>query len=189
MAQDVAALPLAELRRRIGYVFQGIGLFPHMTVAENIGLVPKLQGRQRRGRGRRTARPGRAAARAGGALSGAAFGRAGPAGRGRAGAGGRTVKIVLMDEPFGALDPVTRGELGKAYRELHERMGLTTVMVTHDLAEALLLADRIVVLSRGRASPPTCRRPSCSTIAATPASSAMIAAVREQAERLEDLAR
>ena len=57
---------------------------------------------------------------------------------------------MLMDEPFGALDPVTRDALGRAYRALHERLGLTTLMVTHDMAEALLLADRIVVLIEGR---------------------------------------
>jgi osmoprotectant transport system ATP-binding protein len=55
-----------------------------------------------------------------------------------------------MDEPFGALDPVTRDELGRAYRELHDRLGLTTIMVTHDMTEALLLADRVVVLIDGR---------------------------------------
>ncbi len=59
-------------------------------------------------------------------------------------------KLMLMDEPFGALDPVTRDALGRAYRELHDRLGLTTLMVTHDIAEALLLADRIVVLIDGR---------------------------------------
>src|SRR6202035_2058964 len=59
-------------------------------------------------------------------------------------------RIVLMDEPFGALDPVTRDTLGSAYRALHERLGLTTVMVTHDMQEAVLLADRIVVMSAGR---------------------------------------
>ena len=58
-------------------------------------------------------------------------------------------RLMLMDEPFGALDPVTRDALGGAYRELHERLGLTTIMVTHDMAEALLLADRIVVLIDG----------------------------------------
>ena len=59
-------------------------------------------------------------------------------------------KLMLMDEPFGALDPVTRDALGRAYRALHDRLGLTTLMVTHDIAEALLLADRIVVLIDGR---------------------------------------
>jgi osmoprotectant transport system ATP-binding protein len=59
-------------------------------------------------------------------------------------------RIVLMDEPFGALDPVTRDALGTAYRELHARLGLTTVMVTHDVQEAVLLADQIVVMSAGR---------------------------------------
>ena len=57
---------------------------------------------------------------------------------------------MLMDEPFGALDPVTRDDLGRAYRDLHDRLGLTTIMVTHDMAEALLLADRVVVLIEGR---------------------------------------
>jgi len=58
--------------------------------------------------------------------------------------------LMLMDEPFGALDPVTRDQLGEAYRELHDRLGLTTIMVTHDMAEALLIADRILVMSAGR---------------------------------------
>jgi osmoprotectant transport system ATP-binding protein len=57
---------------------------------------------------------------------------------------------MLMDEPFGALDPVTRDALGRAYRDLHERLGLTTIMVTHDMAEALLLADRVLVMAKGR---------------------------------------
>ena len=57
---------------------------------------------------------------------------------------------MLMDEPFGALDPVTRDSLGRAYRALHDRLGLTTLMVTHDMAEALLLADRVIVLIEGR---------------------------------------
>src|SRR5262249_32763266 len=59
-------------------------------------------------------------------------------------------KIVLMDEPFGALDPITRDALGTAYRALHEKLGLTTIMVTHDVQEAVLLADEIVVMQRGR---------------------------------------
>ncbi len=59
-------------------------------------------------------------------------------------------RIVLMDEPFGALDPVTRDSLGRAYRALHDQLGLTTVMVTHDMQEAILLADRIAVMRQGR---------------------------------------
>ena len=58
-------------------------------------------------------------------------------------------ELLLMDEPFGALDPITRDALGNKVRELHERLGLTTVMVTHDMAEALLLADRVLVMDRG----------------------------------------
>jgi osmoprotectant transport system ATP-binding protein len=96
--------------------------------------------------------------------------------------------LMLMDEPFGALDPVTRDELGRAYRALHDRLGLTTVMVTHDMAEALLLADRVVVLQAGRiladAAP-------ADLIAghADPAVAEMIAVPRRQAERLAALER
>jgi len=118
------------LRRRIGYVFQEIGLFPHMTVAENIAIGPRLAGWDK---------PTIAA------LSGGQRQRVGVA---RALAA--KPAIMLMDEPFGALDPVTRDALGRDYRALHERLGLTTVMVTHDVWEALLLADRIVVMDHGK---------------------------------------
>jgi osmoprotectant transport system ATP-binding protein len=91
--------------------------------------------------------------------------------------------LVLMDEPFGALDPVTRDELGRAYRALHERLGLTTVMVTHDMAEALLLGDRIVVLARGSiradATPAALMRGH-----GDPEVDALIRVPREQAARL-----
>ena len=150
--RDVRDEPVAELRRGIGYVFQGIGLFPHMRVAENIWIVPRLSGANEAGRAQRIAEllelvalpprspivilaRSRAARR-----SGSGFARALAA----------APKLMLMDEPFGALDPVTRDALGRAYRALHDRLGLTTLMVTHDIAEALLLADRIVVLIGGR---------------------------------------
>ena len=148
---DVRQVPLAALRRGIGYAFQGIGLFPHMTVAENIALVPRLTGISEAQRAARVAElldlvalPQDFAPRYPHALSG---GQAQRVGLARALAA--QPRLMLMDEPFGALDPVTRDELGTAYRALHDRLGLTTIMVTHDISEALLLADRIVVLIAG----------------------------------------
>ena len=142
-------VPLAELRHGIGYVIQSIGLFPHMTVAENISIVPRLMGKGGEDRASEllelVALPDEMASRYPRELSG---GQAQRVGFARALAAGP--KLMLMDEPFGALDPVTRDSLGRAYRELHERLGLTTLMVTHDISEALLLADRIVVLIEGR---------------------------------------
>ncbi len=147
--RDIRTMPVAALRHGIGYVIQSIGLFPHMSVAENIGIVPRLMGQ---GSEARTAEllemvalPREMASRYPRELSGGQAQRVGVA---RALAAGP--KLMLMDEPFGALDPVTRDSLGRAYRALHDRLGLTTLMVTHDIAEALLLADRIVVLIEGR---------------------------------------
>jgi len=139
-------------RRRIGYVFQEVGLFPHLTVAENIGVTPRLLGWDRTRIAARVAElldlvalPAGMAERPPAALSGGQRQRVGVA---RALAA--EPRLMLMDEPFGALDPVTRDALGADYRALHERLGLTTIMVTHDMAEAVLLADRIVVLKSGR---------------------------------------
>ena len=140
-----------ELRRGIGYVFQRVGLFPHMTVAENIAVTPRLLGWSEESIRARVDEllalvnlPVEMAPRLPAALSGGQRQRVGVA---RALAA--RPKIMLMDEPFGALDPVTRDSLGSEYRLLHERMGLVTVMVTHDVLEALLLADRIVVMREG----------------------------------------
>lgn len=148
----IASIPPAELRRGIGYVFQGIGLFPHMRVGENIGISPQLLGWPRAEIEARTAElldlmglPQAYALRFPDELSGGERQRVGVA---RALAA--RPHIVLMDEPFGALDPLTRDELGTAYRDLHGRLGLTTVMVTHDVQEGVLLSDRIVVLKAGR---------------------------------------
>jgi osmoprotectant transport system ATP-binding protein len=150
--EDAAAVPAHALRRRIGYVFQEVGLFPHLTVTENIGITPKLLGWDRARIAARVgelldlvALPRELGARSPAALSGGQRQRVGVA---RALAA--EPSIVLMDEPFGALDPLTRDALGGDYRALHETLGLTTVMVTHDMTEAVLLANRIVVLSAGR---------------------------------------
>jgi osmoprotectant transport system ATP-binding protein len=150
--RPVAGEPGPALRRRIGYVFQEIGLFPHMTVAENIGAAPRLARWSKADIAARVAElldlvalPPDAAKRLPAELSGGQRQRVGVA---RALAA--KPAIMLMDEPFGALDPVTRDALGREYRALHERLGLTTVMVTHDVWEALLLADRIVVMDAGR---------------------------------------
>ncbi len=142
----------AQLRRSIGYVFQGAGLFPHFTVAENIGVTPQLLGWS----------PSDIAVRVAELLDlvvlprsfGLRFPRELSGGQQQRVAVARALAarpaIVLMDEPFGALDPVTRDTLATAYRDLHDRLGLTTLMVTHDMGEAILLADRIVVMKAGR---------------------------------------
>ena len=150
--EDARALPGHLLRRKIGYVFQEVGLFPHLTVAENIAVTPRLLGWDKARIARRVdelldlvALPAEVAGRAPSELSGGQRQRVGVA---RALAA--EPKIMLMDEPFGALDPLTRDALGGDYRALHDKLGLTTVMVTHDMAEAVLLADRIVVLAGGR---------------------------------------
>jgi osmoprotectant transport system ATP-binding protein len=149
--QSTGAVIEHELRRRIGYVFQRVGLFPHMTVAENIAVTPQLLGWDPQAVRARVDEllalvnlPANMRSRLPAALSGGQRQRVGVA---RALAA-RPV-IMLMDEPFGALDPVTRDTLGGEYRQLHERMGLSTVMVTHDVLEALLLADRLVVMREG----------------------------------------
>jgi osmoprotectant transport system ATP-binding protein len=150
--EDVRAADPIELRRRIGYVFQTVGLFPHMTVAENIAITPRLLGWDA---GSRSARidelidlvrldRARHRNRFPHQLSGGERQRVGIA---RALAA--RPHIVLMDEPFGALDPLTRDALSGDFRELHARLGLTTVMITHDALEAVLLADRIIVVRGG----------------------------------------
>lgn len=148
--QDVSTLPPARLRRRVGYVFQGVGLFPHFSVAENIAIGPRLTGDKLPGE--RIAEllalvelDPALATRMPDELSGGQRQRVGVA---RALASGP--ELLLMDEPFGALDPVTRDALGRKVRELHEHLGLTTIMVTHDMAEALLLADRVLVMDAGQ---------------------------------------
>jgi osmoprotectant transport system ATP-binding protein len=151
--RDARSLDAVSLRRGIGYVFQGIGLFPHLTVAENIAVVPRLL---RWPAARIAARveelmglvhlpPGQYRHRLPRELSGGQQQRVGFA---RALAAGP--KVMLLDEPFGALDPLTRDELRREFVELRRKLGLTAVMVTHDMTEALLTADRIAVMNAGR---------------------------------------
>ena len=151
--EDVGNVDPIGLRRWIGYVFQSGGLFPHMSVAANIGITPKLKGLPAAEITSRVdelldlVRLDRAQYRDRfpHELSGGQRQRVGVA---RALAA--KPKIVLMDEPFGALDPLTRDALGDDYRALHRKFGLTTVMITHDMTEAILLADRIAVMRAGR---------------------------------------
>jgi osmoprotectant transport system ATP-binding protein len=150
--KPISAMDAPTLRRGIGYVFQGIGLFPHMSVAENIAITPQLLGWSPADIVTRTRElldlvelPQAYATRLPASLSGGQQQRVGVA---RAIAA--RPRIVLMDEPFGALDPLTRDTIGAAYRALHERLSLTTIMVTHDMQDAMLLADRIAVMSAGR---------------------------------------
>jgi osmoprotectant transport system ATP-binding protein len=151
--QDVRAADPIQLRRRIGYVFQSGGLFPHMSVADNIGITPKLLGTPASEIAARVdelldlVRLDRALYRdrLPHELSGGQRQRVGVA---RALAA--KPRIVLMDEPFGALDPLTRDALGDDYRALHSKLGLTTVMITHDMTEAILLADRVAVMRAGQ---------------------------------------
>ncbi|MEX0963967.1 MAG: ATP-binding cassette domain-containing protein [Pseudohongiellaceae bacterium] len=140
------------LRRNIGYVFQGIGLFPHRTVAQNVIAVPQLlQWSPEDIRARCEACMEMVGlpieeygARSPSQLSGGQQQRIGVA---RALAA--KPDVVLMDEPFGALDPITRNELQDEFKNIQRSMELTVVMVTHDMTEALLLADRIAVMRDG----------------------------------------
>ena len=148
---DVASVDPVDLRRRMGYVPQDGGLIPHWTVLRNAALVPWLRGEDD------------AEARAAEALTGVGlppeeFGRRWP----RELSGGQrqrvaiaralaaSPRIVLLDEPFGALDAITRADLQASFAGLRRRLGVTAVLVTHDLHEAALLADRVAVLRRGR---------------------------------------
>jgi osmoprotectant transport system ATP-binding protein len=142
-----------RLRRGIGYVIQDAGLFPHFTVAENVALVPTLDNWDATRTAARVEEmlrlvglnPSEYAKRRPRELSGGQRQRVGVA---RALAA--DPPILLMDEPFGALDPVTRAELQREFSALARRLGKTIVFVTHDLREAMLLASRIVLLEAGR---------------------------------------
>ncbi|MBV9840138.1 MAG: ATP-binding cassette domain-containing protein [Sphingomonadaceae bacterium] len=182
--RDVAGISAPAVRRGIGYVFQDVGLFPHMSVAENIAIAARIGGGAAPDVGaelERVGLPRDYAARMPAQLSGGQRQRVGVA---RALAGGAS--LMLLDEPFGALDPVTRDALARGYRDLHDRLELTTIMVTHDMAEALLMADRIVVMAKGvvvaDATPKTMLAGEAGEEAA-----ALVAVPARQAEALEAL--
>ncbi len=142
-----------ELRRAIGYVFQGIGLFPHMTIGQNIEIVPRLLGwasHKRRDRAEELLdmvglSPAQFYGRYGDELSGGQQQRVGVA---RALAADPA--YLLMDEPFGALDSLTRDTLQQELVKLKERLRKTIIFVTHDIFEALALGDRIAVMHEGK---------------------------------------
>lgn len=148
-----AAWDAIRLRRRIGYVIQEAGLFPHFTVEQNVGLVPRLEGwpaEKIRARVHALLEqvglpPAQFAARYPRELSGGQRQRVGVA---RALAA--DPPILLFDEPFGALDPVTRVELQRQFLALRREIGKTAIFVTHDVREALLVATRIALLHDGR---------------------------------------
>ena len=184
--EPVEADDVHQLRRRIGYIFQNVGLFPHLSVAENIAIGLKIDGRKQTA-DRVTELldlvdlPRDFAGRTPDALSGGQRQRVGVA---RALA--TEPKLLIMDEPFGALDPVTRDQLGNAIRALHDRLRLTTIMVTHDMAEALLITDRILVMQAGRIVA-DCTPRGLIAGEGGPQADALVAVPREQARRLRAL--
>ncbi len=151
--EPTGALEPYRLRRRIGYVIQEIGLFPHFTVAQNVGLVPRLEGWAADRIAARVRElltlvgldPDEFADRYPRALSGGQRQRVGVA---RALAADPA--LLLLDEPFGALDPITRVELQREFRALEGRLGKGVVFVTHDVREGLLLGTRLGLMHEGR---------------------------------------
>lgn len=151
--KNVSSLDPVELRRDIGYVIQQIGLFPHMTIEQNISIVPRLKGEKKKELLARTEEllqliglsPEQFRSRYPHELSGGQQQRIGVA---RALAANPS--IILMDEPFSALDPISRIQLQKELINLNERVKKTIVFVTHDIDEALKIADQIVLLKDGQ---------------------------------------
>ena len=152
--QDVARADPVALRRRIGYAIQSVGLFPHMTVEKNIAYVPAIsglegwKGKQRREKAaallKQVGLDPALAGRYPRALSGGQRQRVGIA---RALAAGP--ELLLMDEPFGAVDEITRGQLQDELLRIHRESGITVLFVTHDIAEALKLGTRTLVMDAG----------------------------------------
>jgi osmoprotectant transport system ATP-binding protein len=151
--QEIYSFDVLDLRRRMGYAIQSVGLFPHWTVARNIATVPQLLGWSKERIAARVTElltlfamePAQYRHRYPHQLSGGQQQRVGVA---RALAA--DPDVLLMDEPFGALDPVTRAALQLELKRVHQASGKTIVLVTHDIDEALLLATRIVLLRQGR---------------------------------------
>ena len=150
--EDVTSGDPVALRRKIGYVIQQIGLFPHQTVADNVGTVPRLLGWDRRRVAERVEElltlvglePATFGHRYPSELSGGQRQRAGVAR-----ALGADPPVLLMDEPFGAIDPITRDRLQNEFLRLQEEVRKTIVFVTHDIEEAVKLGDRIAILAEG----------------------------------------
>lgn len=189
--QDVSGRDPIALRRSIGYVFQRFGLFPHLTLAENVAVALRLAGWSRSDRAARVDEllellglpAERYRSRYPDELSGGQQQRVGLA---RALA--VRPHIMLMDEPFGSLDPATRDQLQQTYRRLHDELGLTTLMVTHDVVEALLMADRVLILHEGH----VVRSASPRELLGTPGpevAERLLAVPRRQLASLETLAR
>ena len=149
---DVTHVDPVHLRRRIGYVIQQVGLFPHLTVADNVSTVPRLLGWDRRRTRERVSEllelvglpPAQYAGRYPGQLSGGQQQRVGVAR-----ALGADPAVLLMDEPFGAIDPITRERLQNEFLRLQSEVHKTIVFVTHDIEEAVKLGDRIAVFREG----------------------------------------
>jgi len=149
--ENVADVPPVALRRRIGYVMQNAGLLPHLTVADNIATVPRLLGETRRAARARALElmdtvglDAHLADRYPRQLSGGQQQRVGVA-RGLA----ADPNILLMDEPFGAVDPIVRAELQQELIRLQTELDKTVIFVTHDVDEAFLLGDQVVILAAG----------------------------------------
>jgi osmoprotectant transport system ATP-binding protein len=151
--EDTARVDVIALRRNIGYMIQDVGLFPHMTVSQNIALVPRLKGWTEKEQTRRTEEllhlvglePAAFRNRYPHQLSGGQKQRVGVA-RGLA----ADPPVILMDEPFGALDPITRAQLQDEFLRLRKRLKKVILFVTHDMDEAIKLGDRIAVMRSGR---------------------------------------
>lgn len=151
--EDISTVDVVKVRRRIGYVIQQIGLFPHYTVSENIATVPKLLGWDKEKTAARVdellnlvgLEPKEFRERYPAQLSGGQQQRIGLA---RALA--IDPKIMLMDEPFGAIDSITREKLQDELLNLHREMGKTILFVTHDIEEAFKLGDRVIIMNEGK---------------------------------------
>ncbi|MBJ7222206.1 MULTISPECIES: ABC transporter ATP-binding protein [unclassified Brenneria] len=151
--EDITAVDPVQLRRHIGYVIQNVGLFPHMNVADNIATVPRLLGWDRRKTSARIDEllhlvgldPASDRQRYPAELSGGQRQRVGVA---RALAA--DPPVMLMDEPFGAIDPLVRGRLQLEFKQILQRVKKTVVIVTHDLDEAIKMGDRIAIMRNGR---------------------------------------